>query len=107
MEALCFFTNDNFQQATGYVRIADSVGGGNTYEGVRGIIYYANMRTAAPKGMYWGNIIGYDAAEKANNHTLMGWMDSTNVCTGIAYNYDSGTFKSYVGVYFSDTGETT
>ena len=89
-----FYTNDNFQSATGYVRIADTVGGNNTYEGVRGIIYYANMRTAAPKGMYWGNIMGYDAAEKAANHTLAGWMDSTNVCTGIAYNYDSGTFKS-------------
>jgi hypothetical protein len=89
-----FYTNDNFQSATGYVRIADTVGGNNTYEGVRGIIYYANMRTAAPKGMYWGNVMGYDAAEKAANHTLAGWMDSTNVCTGIAYNYDSGTFKS-------------
>ena len=89
-----FYTNDNFQQATGYVRIADTVGGNNTYEGVRGIIYYANMRTAAPKGMYWGNVMGYDASEKAANHTLTGWMDSTNACTGIAYNYDSGTFKS-------------
>ena len=89
-----FFTNDNFQQATGYVRIADNVGGNNTYEGVRGIVYYANMRTAAPKGMYWGNIEGYNYDEKASNHTLTGWMDSTNVCTGIAYNYDSGTFKS-------------
>ena len=89
-----FFTNDNFQQATGYVRIADNVGGNNTYEGVRGIVYYANMRTAAPKGMYWGNGMGYNYDEKASNHTLAGWMDSTNVCTGIAYNYDSGTFKS-------------
>jgi hypothetical protein len=89
-----FFTNDNFQQATGYVRIADNVGGNNTYEGVRGIIYYANMRTAAPKGMYWGNVMGYNYDEKASNHTLAGWMDSTNICTGIKYNYDSGTFKS-------------
>ena len=89
-----FFTNDNFQTANGYVRIADNVGGNNTYEGVRGIVYYANMRTAAPKGMYWGNIEGYNYDEKASNHTLTGWMDSTNVCTGIAYNYDSGTFKS-------------
>ena len=32
--------------------------------------------------------------EKASNHVLTGWMDSTNVCTCIAYNYDSGTFKS-------------
>ena len=52
------------------------------------------MKTAAPKGMYWGNVMGYDASEKAANHTLAGWMDSTNVCTGIKYNYDSGTFKS-------------
>ena len=89
-----YFSNDNFQTANGYVRIADNVGGNNTYEGVRGIIYYANMRTAAPKGMYWGNVEGYNYDEKASNHVLTGWMDSTNICTGIAYNYDSGTFKS-------------
>ena len=38
--------------------------------------------------------MGYNYDEKASNHTLAGWMDSTNICTGISYNYDSGTFKS-------------
>ena len=38
----------NHQAATGYVRIADNVGE-DEYEGLSGIIYYASMKTAAPK----------------------------------------------------------
>jgi len=81
------------QAATGYVRIADHVGAGQ-YEGVSGIIYYASMKTSAPKARYWGNMASYHQDERMSNHMLTGFADVTNVITGVAYNYDSGTFKS-------------
>ena len=82
------------QAATGYVRIADHVGGGNTYEGVSGAIYYAHMTTTAPKASYWGNINSYHQDERMSNHQVNGFADTTNAMNGIAYNYDSGSFKS-------------
>ena len=81
------------QAATGYVRIADHVGSGQ-YEGLSGLIYYANMKTAAPKSRYWGNTSSHHQDERMSNHMLTGWADVTNVITGVAYNFDSGTFKS-------------
>ena len=81
------------QAATGYVRIADNVGE-DDYEGIAGIIYYASMKTAAPKARYWGNISSHHQDERMSNHMLTGWADVTNVITGVAYNFDSGTFKT-------------
>ena len=87
-------SSTGYQQATGYVRIADHVGGGNTYEGVSGIIYYHAMKTASPKATYWGNVASYHQDERLSNHMVCGFMDTTNIVTGVKYNYDSGTFKS-------------
>ena len=81
------------QGANGYVRIADHVGE-DEYEGIAGIIYYASMKTASPKARYWGNISSHHQDERMSNHMLTGWADETNVMTGVAYNFDSGTFKT-------------
>ena len=83
----------NHQAATGYVRIADNVGE-DEYEGLSGIIYYASMKTAAPKARYWGNISSHHQDERMSNHMLTGWADTTNVMTGVSYGFDSGTFKT-------------
>jgi len=84
-------TTDNFgTSAAGALKLAEGIGG-DSDEGLSGLIYYTGLKDTARQTYYWGNTMIENDSSNYINYVILGKLTTVDI-DAIRFNFNAGTF---------------